>query len=144
TYPLSLHDALPISPDQTSETILDGWLHTGALGFIDAAGALSIPGRSKDVIVLANGKNVYPEELETHYSQSPFIKEICIVGIPEDDHTPANEILHAMVVPEMDEFRRRGQTAIMEMIRFDIENLSKQLPTYYRIHSLSVRNEPFA
>ena len=132
------------APDQTSETILDGWLHTGDLGFIDAAGALSITGRSKDVIVLANGKNVYPEELETHYSQSPFIKEICIVGIPEDDHTPANEILHAMVVPEMDEFRRRGQTAIMEMIRFDIENLSKQLPTYYRIHSLSVRNEPFA
>jgi len=131
------------APDQTSETILDGWLHTGDLGFIDAAGALSITGRSKDVIVLANGKNVYPEELETHYSQSPFIKEICIVGIPEDDHTPANEILHAMVVPEMDEFRRRGQTAIMEMIRFDIENLSKQLPTYYRIHSLSVRNEAF-
>src|SRR5213596_2570283 len=131
------------APDQTSETILDGWLHTGDLGFIDAAGALSITGRSKDVIVLANGKNVYPEELETHYSQSPFIKEICIVGIPEDNHTPANEILHAMVVPEMDEFRRRGQTAIMEMIRFDIENLSKQLPTYYRIHSLSVRNEPF-
>src|SRR5881296_2790461 len=103
------------APDQTSETILDGWLHTGDLGFIDAAGALSITGRSKDVIVLANGKNVYPEELETHYSQSPFIKEICIVGIPEDDHTPANEILHAIVVPEMDEFRRRGQTAIMEM-----------------------------
>src|SRR2546428_8631415 len=49
-----------------------------------------------------------------------------------------------MVLPEIDEFPRREKTAIMEMIRFDIENLSKQLPTYYRIHSLSVRNEPFA
>src|SRR3989454_727620 len=132
------------APDQTAEAIYDGWLRTGDLGFIDREGALSITGRSKDVIVLANGKNVYPEELETHYAQSPFIKEICIVGIPEDDHAPAGEVLHAIVVPEMDEFRRRGQTAIMEMIRFDIENLSKQVPTYYRIHSLSVRNEPFA
>src|SRR5207249_4357173 len=74
---------------------------------------------------------------------SLFIKEICIVGIAEDDHAPAGEVLHAIVVPEMDEFRRRGQIAIMEMIRFDIENLSKQVPSYYRIHSLSVRNEPF-
>ena len=131
------------APDETSEVIHDGWLLTGDLGFIDEDGSLSITGRSKDVIVLANGKNVYPEELETHYAQSPFIKEICIVGIPEDDHAPAGEVLHAIVVPEMDEFRRRGQTAIMEMIRFDIENLSKRVPTYYRIHSLSVRNEPF-
>jgi len=46
-------------------------------------------------------------------------------------------------VPEMDEFKRRGQTAIMEMIRFEIENLSKQVPSYYRIHSLSVRNDAF-
>src|SRR5437773_9229739 len=126
------------APDQTSETILDGWLHTGDLGFIDAAGALSITGRSKDVIVLANGKNVYPEELETHYSQSPYIKELCILGLTES----AAEILHAIVVPEMDEFRRRGQTAIMEMIRFQIENLSRQVPSFYRIHSISIRNEP--
>src|SRR5207237_4554843 len=74
------------APDQTAEAIRDGWLRTGDLGFIDGDGALSITGRSKDVIVLANGKNVYPEELETHYAQSPFIKEICIVGIPEDNH----------------------------------------------------------
>src|SRR5438105_4990058 len=128
--------------DLTSEVIHDGWLLTGDLGFIDEDGSLSITGRSKDVIVLANGKNVYPEELETHYAQSPFIKEICIVGIAEDDHAPAGEVLHAIVVPDMDEFRRRGQTAIMEMIRFDIENLSKQVPSYYRIHSLSIRNDP--
>jgi long-chain acyl-CoA synthetase len=123
------------APDQTAEAINEGWLHTGDLGFIDRDGVLSITGRSKDVIVLANGENVYPEELETHYSKSPFIKEICILG--ED------EALHAIVVPDLDEFRRRGQTAIMEMIRFEIENLSKQVPSYYRIHSLAVRNEPF-
>jgi len=129
--------------DQTSEALHDGWLRTGDLGFIGSGGELSITGRSKDVIVLSNGKNVYPEELEIHYSNSPFIKEICILGVSEDHGAPEGEVVHAIVVPDMDEFKRRGQTAIMEMVRFEIENLSKQVPSYYRIHSLSVRNDPF-
>jgi long-chain acyl-CoA synthetase len=126
---------------QTAEAIQDGWLRTGDLGFIHTDGNLTITGRSKDVIVLANGKNIYPEDLETHYSQSPFIKEICVLGVTENGTGPADESLHAVIVPDMDEYRRRGQTAIMEMIRFEIENLSKQVPSYHRIHSLSVRNE---
>ena len=74
--------------------------------------------------------------------ESPFIKEICILGINGNGGAAGGGILHAIVVPDMDEFRRRGQTAIMEMIRFEIENLSKQVPSYYRIHSLAIRNEP--
>jgi long-chain acyl-CoA synthetase len=129
-------------PEKTAETIVDGWLRTGDLGFIHDDGNLTITGRSKDVIVLSNGKNIYPEELETHYSQSPFIKEIAVIGITEEGDQPAGEILHAIVVPDLDEFRRKGQTAIMEMIRFEIEGLSRQVPSYHRIHSLSVRNDP--
>jgi long-subunit acyl-CoA synthetase (AMP-forming) len=78
------------------------------------------PDEARTSLSLRTGENVYPEELETHYSKSPFIKEICILGLSEDG---AGGVLHAIVVPEMDEFRRRGQTAITEMIRFDIENL---------------------
>ena len=129
------------APEKTAEVIKSGWFHSGDLGLIDQDGYLSITGRSKDVIVLANGENVYPEELETHYSKSPYIKEICILGMTEDGGS-RDGVLHAIVVPDMDEFRRRGQTAMMEMIRFEIENLSKQVPSYYRIHSLAVRNEP--
>jgi long-chain acyl-CoA synthetase len=131
-----------LARQETAEAIQDGWFHTGDLGVIDPKGYLSITGRSKDVIVLSNGENVYPEELETHYSRSPFIKDICIMGISQNGGGPGNEILHAIVVPDMEEFRRRGQTAIMEMIRFEIENLSKQVPSFYRIHSIAVRNEP--
>jgi long-chain acyl-CoA synthetase len=130
------------APEKTAQAIKDGWFYSGDLGFIDKDGFLTITGRSKDVIVLANGENVYPEELETHYSKSPYIKELCILGVSEDGATGGGGSLHAIVVPDLDEFRRRGQTAIMEMIRFDIENLSKQVPSYYRIHSLSTRNEP--
>ncbi len=129
------------APEKTAEAITGGWFHSGDLGFINEDGHLSITGRSKDVIVLANGENVYPEELETHYSKSPFIKELCILGLTENGATRGG-VLHAIVVPDMDEFRRRGQTAIMEMIRFEIENLSKQVPSFYRIHSLAIRNEP--
>ena len=130
------------APDETSEVIRDGWLRTGDLGLLDPDGFLSITGRSKDVIVLANGENVYPEELEMHYSKSPLIKEICIVGAAEGSGAGNREILHAIVVPDMDEFRQRGQTSVMEIIRFEIENLSRQVPSYYRIRSLAIRNEP--
>src|SRR5262249_16493729 len=98
------------APEKTSEAIREGWFHTGDLGFIDADGHLSITGRSKDVIVLANGENVYPEELETHYSRSPFIKEICVLGLSENGASPGSGVLHAIVVPDLEEFRLRRQT----------------------------------
>ena len=131
------------SDELTSEAIRDGWFYTGDLGHIRADGNLVITGRSKDVIVLASGKKAYPEELEAHYSRSPYTKEICIMGLTESGNGPEGEALHAIVVPDMDEFRRRGQTNIAQVVRFEIENLSTLVPSYYRIHSLSIRNEPF-
>ena len=122
----------------TREVLKDGWFHSGDLGYLRPEGSLVITGRSKDVIVLANGKNVYPEELEAHYAQSPWIKELCVLGISEPD----GERLHAVVVPDMEEFRRRGQSVIAETIQFDLETLSKQLPSYYRILSFSIRQDP--
>ncbi|HEX4999088.1 MAG TPA: AMP-binding protein [Terriglobia bacterium] len=128
-------------PEKTRQVMTDGWLRTGDLGYIRSDGNLVITGRSKDVIVLANGKNIYPEELERHYGQSPYIKEICVIGLPADSG-PAGETLHAVVVPDLDEFRRRGQTGIREMIQFDLESLSRDLPSYQRVLSFSIRNEP--
>ncbi|HET9943242.1 MAG TPA: AMP-binding protein [Terriglobia bacterium] len=122
----------------TKAAIVDGWYHSGDLGRLGPEGSLFITGRSKDVIILANGKNVYPEELEAHYGQSPWIKEICVMGLSE----PEGERLHAVVVPDMEEFRKRGQSSISESVQFDLESLSKQLPSYYRILSFSIRHEP--
>jgi long-chain acyl-CoA synthetase len=122
----------------TRAAIVDGWYHSGDLGRLQPDGSLVITGRSKDVIILANGKNVYPEELEAHYGQSPWIKEICVLGVSESE----GERLHAVVVPDMEEFRRRGLSSISETVQFDLESLSKQLPSYYRILSFSIRHEP--
>jgi long-chain acyl-CoA synthetase len=122
----------------TRESVIDGWFHSGDLGRLEPDGSLVITGRSKDVIILANGKNVYPEELEAHYGQSPWIKEMCVMGIAESE----GERLHAVVVPDMEEFRKRGQSSIAENVQFDLESFSKQLPSYYRILSFSIRHEP--
>ena len=59
-------------PDATAEVLKDGWLYTGDLGYFDDGGNLFITGRRKEVIVLANGKNMYPEEIESHYLKSPL------------------------------------------------------------------------
>ena len=62
-------------PDATAAVLRDGWFLTGDLGYFDSHGHLFLTGRKKEVIVLSNGKNVYPEEIEAHYLKSPFIKE---------------------------------------------------------------------
>ena len=126
--------------EATRASVRDGWYHSGDLGRLQPDGSLVITGRSKDVIILANGKNVYPEEMEAHYGKSPWIKEICVIGVTGAESE--GERLHAVVVPDMEEFRRRGLTSISESIQFALEDLSKQLPSYYRILSFSIRNEP--
>ena len=131
-----------LDDQHTAEAIRDGWYYSGDLGFIDKDGNLTITGRSKDVIVLASGKNIYPEEIETHYAKSPYIKEIAVLGVSDEAAGPASEKLHAVVVPDMDEFRLRGQKAILDVVRFEMENLSKELPSYQRVLSMAIRNEP--
>jgi len=125
----------------TAEALHDGWLHTGDLGFLDAAGRLYITGRAKELIVLGSGKNVYPEEIETHYLQSPWIRELCVVGIAPPGE-PHGERLHAVVVPDFDRLRERKVLNAREVLRFDIEELSTRLPAHKRVLSYEVVSEP--
>src|SRR5208282_2117727 len=68
-------------PEATAAALRDGWLYTGDLGYFDGAGNLFITGRKKEVIILSNGKNIYPEEVEAHYLKSPFVGEIAVMGM---------------------------------------------------------------
>jgi long-chain acyl-CoA synthetase len=125
-------------PDATAAVLKDGWLHTGDLGYFDAGGNLFITGRSKEVIVLANGKNVYPEEIEAHYLNSPFIKEICVMGLEAKPGDPSSERLYAVVVPNFDALKERKVVNAKEVIRFDIEGLSQQIASTKRIGNYEI------
>jgi long-chain acyl-CoA synthetase len=125
-------------PDATVAVLQDGWLRTGDLGYFDEDGNLFITGRQKDIIVLSSGKNIYPEELEQHYMQSPWIKEICVLGLQSQPGEPAAERLHAVIVPNFEALREKKIVNAREAIRFDVETLSARLPSTKRILSFDV------
>jgi long-chain acyl-CoA synthetase len=127
-------------PDATAAVLRDGWLLTGDLGYFDAHRNLFLTGRKKEVIVLSNGKNVYPEEVEAHYLKSPYIKEIAVMGL-EGKPGEGGDRLHAVVVPNFDVLRHRKIVNIKEAIRFDIEGLSPQIASTKRIGSYEIWQE---
>ncbi len=128
-------------PEATAQVIREGWLHTGDLGYFDEQHNLHITGRQKDVIVLSSGKNVYPEELEAHYAQSPWIKEMCVMGLESAPGEPFAERLHAVVVPDFELLKQKKIVNVNEVIRFDIDTLSAQLPSTKRILSYEIARE---
>lgn len=140
-------------PELTAETVRNGYLHTGDLGRFDDKGNLYIVGRKKDVIIGLNGENVYPDELEERYRESPFIKEMSVVGLPEssikdrgkDGEAPAGgssddkgETVAALVVPAYDSPQAEGLTrdAVREKVREHIRSVSTKLPVPKRIKIL--------
>ena len=128
-------------PDATAQVMQDGWFLTGDLGRMDAEGRLRITGRKKEMIVLASGKNIYPEEIEAHYRQSPYVKEICVMGLA-DPGRPSTERLFAAVVPNLDLMRERKIVNAGDILRFEIEGLAIGLPAHKRVLGYDIWFEP--
>lgn len=128
------------NPEATREAFLDGWFRTGDLGRLDAGGNLFVTGRRKEVIVLANGKNVYPDELETYYGRCPAIQEIAVIGVVSPQER--GERLHAVVVPDFDYLKSRKIANTREILRDEIAALSNRLPRYKRLMSYQLQSEP--
>ncbi len=129
-------------PEATTAVLKDGWFSTGDLGYVDARGNLFISGRIKEMIVLSSGKNIYPEEIEADYEKSPFIKEVCVVGLTNRPGEPFSERLHGVIVPDWDYLREKKIVNAREVIRFDVESLSAKLPATKRILSYELWKEP--
>lgn len=117
------------NPEATAEAIQDGWFHTGDLGYLDGDGYLYITGRSKNLIILDNGKNVYPEELEEYIMTVPGIKDVMVY----DD----NGKISAIVQPLSND--KESLTGIKQGIR----KLNEKLPPYKRIVGLDFRTQEF-
>ena len=121
-------------PQDTAEAIRDGWFYSGDLGYRDRDGYFFITGRSKEMIVLATGKKVFPDELEKFYKQIPSIRDICLL---QGDHG-----LEAAVVPDFEYLRKMNLSNSRETIAFEIEDLAKDLPPYKRITGLKIFKDP--
>src|SRR5215467_10472286 len=126
-------------PDATAAAFRNGWFMTGDLGFFGKDGQLRISGRSKDVIVLDSGRNVYPEEIERHLERSPLVKEVCVVGRRLSGASP--EKLFAVVVPDMTALRARRVVNIREYLRNEIETFCAELPPFKRVAGFEVMRE---
>jgi long-chain acyl-CoA synthetase len=126
-------------PEATAEVLKDGWLYTGDLGYTDDKGNYFITGRAKDVIVLSSGKNIYPEEIESYYLRSPWIKELCVLGLESrKPGEPLSERLHGVIVPNFDVLREHKIVNIREVVRYDVEGISATLPATKRILSYDI------
>lgn len=128
-------------PEATAEVLRDGWFYTGDLGYFDSGGNLFITGRRKEVIVLANAKNVYPEEIEAHYLRAQSVKEICVMAAEARPGDPTSERLHAVVVPNFELLRERKVVNAKEAIRLDIEALSHKIASTKRLGSYDIWQE---
>ena len=127
----------------TGEVLNNGWLSTGDLGRLDADGFLHITGRSKDVIVLSSGKNIYPEEIEHAYEKRcPLIKEMCVLGLTSQHDGEIQEKLHAVIVPDWERLKQDKVVNAYEMIRYRLETISQQFPAFKRVLSLEIRRSP--
>ena len=126
--------------EATKETIEpDGWLHTGDLAKIDKDGYIFITGRKKFVIVLKNGKNIYPEELEALINKIEGVKESFVYGRPEDDgdyKICAKIVYDAEVMQEI--YNKQNEDEIKEIIWNEVKKINKQMPAYKYIRDIIV------
>ncbi len=133
------------NPDETEKTFTsDGWFRTGDLGRIDEDGYLYIVGRSKNMIVTAGGKNIYPEEIEEKLNSSLFILESLVIGVKTDN----GEKPFAIIVPNYDTIDTHlngnwDENRLNEIIRTEIENVNSKVASYKRIAGFKIREEEF-
>ena len=138
------------NPEATRETLVDGWLHTGDLGYFDKDGFLFVQGRKKSVIVTPGGKKVYPEEVEAELLKSPYVSECLVWGASSSDPTHEPEV-QAIVVPNVEYFlgqriEKEGATdnaRVEEILRKEVKERCQNLAPFKRVTKLTIRHEEF-
>ncbi len=137
------------NPEETAKVLIDGWYHTGDLGYFDAQGYLVINGRKKSLIVNREGKNIYPEEVEQQVLKSEYVLECLAVGYREANET--GERVGLIVVPNQEVFdsmRTADGSSLPDekieaLTRENIREKLKDLSDYKRPRKIEIRFEEF-
>ena len=128
--------------EETAKVLKDGWFYTGDLGYIDKDGFLFITGRKKNVLVLKNGKNVYPEEIELLINNLPYVAESMVFGTPKADDL----IVSAKIVYNKDIVNQKFgdilELDLKDIIWKDIKKINSTLANYKHIKNLIITDEP--
>lgn len=129
------------NPEATAEVFTeDGWFRTGDLGYMDKDGYIFITGRKKNLIILSNGKNIFPEELEEHLAHNEIIGESVVIGRKNDQ----GEIVITVIVypnPELTEGKTKDE--ILEEVKAAVTETNKKLPTFKHIQNVEIRDTEF-
>ena len=133
--------------EATKEAIIDGYFHTGDIGHIDKDGYILITGRKKDMIVLKNGKKIFPEELESLINELPYVSESMVFGKIDDTKNDRNAdvVLWAKIVYDKDKIKafEKDKNKYHDMILEDIKTkINKQMPAYKYIRDIIVTDVP--
>lgn len=135
------------NPEATAEAIKDGWLYSGDFGRVDKDGFYVMTGRKKNLIITKTGKNIFPEELEEHLNDSPFIVESVVTGSEKD--ITKEDFIHAHIVPNIEKIRESlsGKLPSVDEIRRaiseEVKKINKKLPVFKRIKNFHIRDKEF-
>lgn len=134
-------------PEETEKVLVDGWFHTGDLGYMDGP-YLYITGRKKNVIITRNGKNVFPEELEYYLGKVSLVVESMVWAAKDKDGQ--DDMIVATIRPDMEEVeaalgKEAAQDAekVEQLLWNKVDEINKNLPLFKKIRKISVRKEDF-
>lgn len=131
-------------PELTNEVLKDGWFYTGDLGYIDNDGYIFITGRSKSMIVLKNGKKVFPEELETLINRMEIVEESMVFGMPDekdkDDVKLSVKIVYNKEVAK-EKYEGKNEDELYKIIWEQIKKLNTTFPRYKHIQKMILTDE---
>lgn len=132
----------------TGTVLKDGWFYTGDLGFMDKDKFIYITGRKKNVIITKNGKNIYPEEIESLLNKSPYILESLVYA--KDDEDSGDLVVSAVIVPDTERMKEEftdkdiSDDFIQSMIKSEIRSINGNLVNYKHIKDFNIRQEEFS
>ncbi|MGN1333452.1 MAG: AMP-binding protein [Lachnospiraceae bacterium] len=122
-------------PRETAETLEDGWLKTGDLGYVDEEGFIFLTGRKKNLIITPNGENVSPEEIENKLGENRLVQEVLV--------REKKGVIEAEIFPDYEYAKKKKIKDIREGLQQMIDEYNKQAPLYKRIYALQIREKEF-